>query len=154
MHGSMSAAGGNQASRLSRAAQAPPADPTATEASTTSLPGADTKALAQAERLRRLSSLSGRPRGSGVRVTHPGRHADAPPPGNVRSRVDGRATYVATARALTREGLVNRELLDVRGPLQLGAGGGHGGSDPRLERVEVLARLPEVDHTPPFVDRA
>jgi hypothetical protein len=30
MHGSMSAAGGNQASRLSRAAQAPPADPTAT----------------------------------------------------------------------------------------------------------------------------
>jgi hypothetical protein len=32
MHGSMSAAGGNQASRLSRAAQAPPADPTATRA--------------------------------------------------------------------------------------------------------------------------
>ena len=30
MHGSMSAAGGNQASRLARAAQAPPADPTAT----------------------------------------------------------------------------------------------------------------------------
>ena len=32
MHGSMLAAGGNQASRLSRAAQAPPADPTATRA--------------------------------------------------------------------------------------------------------------------------
>ena len=31
MHGSMSAAGGNQASRLARAAPAPPADPTATQ---------------------------------------------------------------------------------------------------------------------------
>jgi len=30
MHGSMSAAGGNKASRLDRAAPAPPADPTAT----------------------------------------------------------------------------------------------------------------------------
>jgi len=30
MHGSMLAAGGNQASRLDRAAQAPPVDPTAT----------------------------------------------------------------------------------------------------------------------------
>src|SRR5436305_15303675 len=49
---------------------------------------------------------------------------------------------------------MNRVLLDVRGSLQLGAGGGHRGSDPRLERVEVLARLAEVDHAPPFVDRA
>ena len=56
-----------------------------------------------------------------------------------RSPVDGWATYVATSRVLTREGLVNRELLDVRGSLQLGAGGGHRGPDPRLERVEVLA---------------
>ena len=56
-----------------------------------------------------------------------------------RSPVDGWATYVATARVLSGEGLVNRELLDVRGSLQLGAGGGHRGSDPRLERVEVLA---------------
>jgi hypothetical protein len=43
------------------------------------------------------------------------------------------------ARILTREGLVNRERLDVRGSLQLGADGGHRSSDPRLERVEVLA---------------
>ena len=61
------------------------------------------------------------------------------PPRLRRSPVDGWATYVATARVLTREGLVNRELLDVRGSLQLGAGGGYRGSDPRLERVEVLA---------------
>src|SRR5437660_11022135 len=75
-------------------------------------------------------------------------------PGYVGSPVDGWATYVATARVLTREGLVNRELLDVRGPLQLGARGCHRCPDPRLERVEVLARLPEVDHAPPYVDRA
>lgn len=56
-----------------------------------------------------------------------------------RSPVDGWATYVATAPVLTREGLVNRELLDVRGPLRLDAGGGHRGSDPGLERIEVLA---------------
>src|SRR3954447_2807844 len=70
-----------------------------------------------------------------------------------RSPVDGWATYVATAPVLTSEGLVNRELLDVRGPLRLDAGGGHRGSDPGLERIEVLAWLPAVDHAPPFVDR-
>ena len=56
-----------------------------------------------------------------------------------RSPVDGWATYVATAPVLTREGLVNRELFDVRGPLRLDAGGGDRGSDPGLERIEVLA---------------
>jgi hypothetical protein len=56
-----------------------------------------------------------------------------------RSPVDGWAPYVATARVLTRERLVNRELLDVRGSLDLRAGGGHRGLNPRRERVEVLA---------------
>lgn len=60
-------------------------------------------------------------------------------PGLRRSPVDRWATYVATARVLTREGLVYGELPDVRGSLQSDADGGHGGSDPRLERVEVLA---------------
>jgi hypothetical protein len=49
------------------------------------------------------------------------------------------AAYVATVRLLARESLVNRELLDVRRPLQLGAGGAHRSSEARLERVEVLA---------------
>ena len=49
------------------------------------------------------------------------------------------APYVATARVLTPERLVNRELLDVRRPLELGAGCGHRALNPRRERVEVLA---------------
>ena len=60
-------------------------------------------------------------------------------PGYVGGPVESWATYIATVRVLAREGLVNRELLDVRGSLQPGAGGGHRSSDPRFERVEVLA---------------
>jgi hypothetical protein len=87
----------------------------------------------------RLDLAAGDIRVSGVRGTDPRPLQPAHCLRLRRSPVDGWATYVATAPVLTREGLVNRELLDVRRPLRLDAGGGDCGPDPGLERIEVLA---------------
>ena len=69
-------------------------------------------------------------------------------------RVHHRAGPVqGTGAQLTREGLVDRELLYVRRRLGLNAGGFHGALNPGLKGVERFPRLPEIDHAPALVDR-
>jgi hypothetical protein len=63
------------------------------------------------------------------------------------------ATYAVVTPVSALERLVNRELLDVGTALQLDTRCCCRRRDARFKGVEVLTRLPEVDHAPPAFDR-
>jgi hypothetical protein len=56
------------------------------------------------------------------------------------------------AALLLRDGLVDRELSDIRRSLHLDAGGGYAFLNPALKSVEVRSRLPEVDDSPTAIN--